>query len=144
MGLRPGWLTLRSGWMGLRPGWLGLKPGWLGLRPGWMAQRGGGQTDVRTDVRTDGRTDIRTDGRTYKISPFYRTMSPIGAAAQKKIENRGCSYYVALDKFFPTVLWFLILKFFLTKLLPTKAKRLECPKSNNHVTVVYLGKAVTF
>ena len=62
----------------------------------------------------------------------------------KKIENRGCSYYVALDKFFPTVIWFLILKFFLTKLLPTKVKRSECPKSNNHLTVVYLGKAVTF
>ena len=27
----------------------------------------------------DGRTDGRTDGR--KISPFYRTSSPIGAAA---------------------------------------------------------------
>ena len=37
-----------------------------------MAQRGG-----RTDVRTNGRTDER------KISPFYRTSSPIGAAAQK-------------------------------------------------------------
>ena len=39
-----------------------------------MAQRGG---------RTNGRTNGRTDGRTYvrKISPFYRTSSPIGAAA---------------------------------------------------------------
>ena len=36
--------------------------------PGWMAQRG-------------GRTDIQTNGR--KISPFYRTSSPIRAAAQK-------------------------------------------------------------
>ena len=34
-----------------------------------MAQRG---------ERTDGRTDGRMDGR--KISPFYRTSSPIGAA----------------------------------------------------------------
>ena len=39
--------------------------GWLGLRPGWMVR--GGCTDKRTDVR--------------KISPFYRTSSPIGAAA---------------------------------------------------------------
>ena len=55
----------------VRPsGWLGLRPGWLGLRPGWMAQRGG-----RTDGRTYGRTYVR------KISPFYRTSSPIGAAA---------------------------------------------------------------
>ena len=35
--------------------------GWLGLRPGWM-----GGTDVQTNRR--------------KISPFYRTLSPIGAA----------------------------------------------------------------
>ena len=46
------------------------RPGWLGLRSGWMAQRG-----ERTDVRTNGWTDGR------KISPFYRTSSPIGAAA---------------------------------------------------------------
>ena len=52
------------------------------------------RTSVRTYVRpsvppsgpfsqTDGRTDGRTDRRTYvrKISPFYRTLSPIGAAA---------------------------------------------------------------
>merc|ERR1712055_910981 len=70
LGLRSGWLGLRSGWLGLRPGWLGLRPGWRGLRPGWMAQRGG-----RTYVRTYERTDER------KISPFYRTSSPIGAAA---------------------------------------------------------------
>ena len=31
--------------------------------------------------RTYGRTDGRMDG--WKISPFYRTSSPIGAAAQK-------------------------------------------------------------
>ena len=39
---------------------------------------------------TGGRTNGRTDGR--KISPFYRTLSPIGAAAQKReqkyIENK--------------------------------------------------------
>merc|ERR1712212_544508 len=60
-----GWLGLRAGWLGLRPGWLGLRPGWLGLRPGWIAQRG----DVRTYVQANER----------KISPFYRTLSPIGA-----------------------------------------------------------------
>ena len=65
LGLRPGRLGLRPGWLGLRPGWLGFRPGWLGFRPGWMAQRGG------------------TDRQMYqrKISPFYRTSSPIGATA---------------------------------------------------------------
>ena len=59
-------------------GWLDLRPGWLGLRPGWMAQRGG---------QTDGRTDVQTYRR--KISPFYRTSFPIGAAAQKNnVKNR--------------------------------------------------------
>ena len=40
-----------------------------------MAQRGG--------------TDRRTDEQTYKrkFSPFYRTLSPIGAAAQKEKEE---------------------------------------------------------
>ena len=38
-----------------------------------------GQTDSRMDGQTDGRTDRRTNGR--KISPFYRTLSPIGPAA---------------------------------------------------------------
>ena len=35
---------------------------------------------------TDGRTNGRTDER--KISPFYRTSSPIGAAAQKNRKMR--------------------------------------------------------
>ena len=45
---------------------MGLRPSWLGLKPGWMAKRG---------ERTDRRTNI------WKISPFYRTSSLIGAAA---------------------------------------------------------------
>ena len=52
----------------------GFRLGWLGLRLGWMAQRG-----ERTDGHTNKRTNERTDER--KISPFYRTSSPIGAAA---------------------------------------------------------------
>ena len=48
---------------------MGLRPAWLALGP-W---RGG--TDERTDERMDERTNER------KISPFYRTSSPIGAAA---------------------------------------------------------------
>ena len=44
-----------------------------------------GRTDGRTDRRTDGRMDKRTDG--WKISPFYRFSSPIGAAAQKGMDG---------------------------------------------------------
>ena len=57
--------------MGLRPGWASGLAGWASGLAGWP--KGGGRTDVRTYVRTDRR----------KISPFYRTSSPIGAAAQK-------------------------------------------------------------
>ena len=38
-----------------------------------------GWTDGQMDGWTDGRTDGQTEGR--RISPFYRTLSPIGAAA---------------------------------------------------------------
>ena len=40
------------------------------------------------DGQTDGGTGGWTYGRTYgrKISPFYRTSSPIGAATQKLIQ----------------------------------------------------------
>ena len=70
LGLRPGCLGLRPGWMAQRGGrtygpcfpWLA---GCLGLRPCWMAQGSG---------RTDGLMNR------WKISPFYRTSSPIGAA----------------------------------------------------------------
>ena len=55
-----GWLCLRSRWLVLRPGCLGLKSG---LLAGWLA------------------------GQYYKwkISPFYRTPSPIRAAAQNQM-----------------------------------------------------------
>ena len=45
--------------------------GWASGLAGWP--RGG--KDKHTDGRTDGRTDER------KISSFYRSLSPIGAAA---------------------------------------------------------------
>ena len=99
LSLRPSQPGLRPSQPGLRPSQPGLRPsqpasqvsgfrdGWLGLRPGWMAQRGG----------MDGRTDELTNGR--KISPFYRTLSPIGAAAlpapmktKEKVEQgKGCA-----------------------------------------------------
>ena len=52
--------------------WLALRPDWLGLRPAWLAL---GPSRGVTDGRTDGWTNKQ------KISPFYRTLSPIGAAA---------------------------------------------------------------
>ena len=68
--LRPGGLALRPAWLALKPDWLALRPDCLGLRPAWLAfgpSRGG--------------MDRWMDG--WKISPFYRTSFPIGAAAQK-------------------------------------------------------------
>ena len=50
-----------------------------------------------------------------------------------EIESRGWSSFEDLEKFFPTVIWFLIFAFFLTKLLPTKVKRSEIPKFNNNL-----------
>jgi len=68
------WPDPRSGWLGLRHGWLCLRPGWLGLRPDWMAQRG----DVQKKKQTNRQ----------KISPFYKTSSTIGVAAQRGRGNR--------------------------------------------------------
>ena len=42
-------------------------------------------TDVRTDVHTDVRKDVHTNVRDF--SPFYRTWSPVRAAAQKVRDN---------------------------------------------------------
>ena len=70
--IRPPHPRLRPSQLGLRPSQPGLRlrqparPEASALWPGWMAQRG---------ERTDGRTDVG------KISPFHRTLSPIGAAA---------------------------------------------------------------
>ena len=87
-GLRPSQPVLRPSQPGLRSsqpaksqasGMAGLASdlaGWASGLAGW--RRGGG---------TDGRMDKRTDGR--KISPFYRTLSPIGAAAQKSPHSTG-------------------------------------------------------
>ena len=43
------------------------------------------QRGLRACQEGGGGTDVRTDGRTYirNFSPFYRTSSPVGAAAQK-------------------------------------------------------------
>ena len=51
----------------------------------------------------------------------------------KKIENRGRSHFVAIEKFFPTVIWFIILKFFLAKLQLIQVDRSEFPKSSNNL-----------
>ena len=54
--------------MALRAAWLALRPAWLALGPSR------GVTDRWTDRRMNGQTDER------KISPLYRTSSPIEAA----------------------------------------------------------------
>ena len=48
----------------------GLRATQAGLRATQAGFRGGGQTDGRTDRQMDGQ----------KICPFYRSLSPIGAA----------------------------------------------------------------
>ena len=50
-----------------------------GRLDGWSDGLTDGRTDGWMDGRTDGRMDKRTDIK--KIFPFYRTSSPIGAAA---------------------------------------------------------------
>ena len=66
---RPEAQPARSEAQASRPEVQKVRPGWLGLRPGWMAQRGDGRMYVYTYI--------------WKISPFYKTSSPLGAAAQK-------------------------------------------------------------
>ena len=51
----------------------------------------------------------------------------------KKITDRSWSYFVAPEKSFLTVIWFLEFKFLLTKQLPSKVKRSVYPKSNNNL-----------
>ena len=60
-----------------------------------MEKGGGGQTEKRTDKKSLHssffyRTDVRTNER--KISPFYRTLFPTGAAAlpqKRKLKSSG-------------------------------------------------------
>jgi len=62
----------------------------MALRPAWLALGPWGR-------RMDRQTDIHTALR--KISPFYRTLSPIGTTAQKSemVEN-SCKYIIELDE----------------------------------------------
>ena len=65
-----------SGQRGLRASQRSLRASQRGLRAcqgGLRASQGG------TDGRTDGRMDGRMDGQNF--FPFYRTLSPVGAAA---------------------------------------------------------------
>ena len=58
----------------------------------------------------------------------------------KKIENRDWSYFVALEKFFLTVIRFLIFKFFPNEAIANQSEMVGMIKI--HHTVVHLGKAV--
>ena len=82
-GLRPSQPSLKpetwlAGWLGLRAGWLGS--GLAGWAKDWLA---GPQAWLAGPQALLDGPEGGTDERTNKISPFYRTSSPIGAAAQK-------------------------------------------------------------
>ena len=70
---RPFVCYLEASCWGLRACQRGLRACQRGLRAC--------QEDQGGDGRTDGWTDGRTEGQNF--SPFYRTSSPVGAAAQK-------------------------------------------------------------
>ena len=104
-GLLKGCEGLLEGFEGLlegSEGWLEGSEGQPAGSEGQLEGSGGqpagseGQPEGgRTDVRTDGRTYGRTDGRNF--SPFYRTSSPVGAAAQKpKIRLKQVFFFVRL------------------------------------------------
>ena len=81
-GLRPSQPGLRPSQPCLKPeawlaGWLGLISGWLGLSYGSLAGWASGPAGWPRGG--DGWMNKQTDEQ--KISPFYRTLSPIGAAA---------------------------------------------------------------
>ena len=65
--------------------WLAGSQAWLPGLQAWLDGPEGGEGWM--DRWTDGQTDRQRqmDGRLYvgKISPFYRTLSPIEATAQK-------------------------------------------------------------
>ena len=68
--------AIKSGLLPSQPGlrhqaWLDGRQAWLAGPQAWLDSPEGG---------TDGRTNKQTNKHTY---PFYRTLSPIGAAAQK-------------------------------------------------------------
>ena len=69
-GLPEGLVSLSEGSEGPPEGPEGQPEEPEGLPEGPEEAGGGGRTDVRTDVRN--------------FSPFYRTSSPVGAAAQKR------------------------------------------------------------
>ena len=83
--IQPG---LRPSQPGMRPSQPHLKPSQPGLRPSLQEWLAGPQAwlDGGWPRGGNGRSDWWTDGRTniWKISPFYRTSSPIRAAAQKR------------------------------------------------------------
>ena len=69
-GLGLSWVSLRASWEGFRASWKGLKASWEGPKASWEALRAGWEAPGG-DGRTDG----------WNFSPFYRTSSPVGAAA---------------------------------------------------------------
>ena len=81
----------------LRPGWLCEPQAWLAGPQAWLA---GPQAWL---AGPEGGTDKRTNVRTYrqKISPFYRTSSPIGPLPKKNTNKKKAE----LHDFFPNLLF---------------------------------------
>ena len=84
------WLAGPEAWLAGPEAWLTGPEAWLAGPQAWLA---GPQAWL------DG-PEGGTDGRTYgqKISPFYRTSSPIGAAAQKEDRCRAVREYLRDNK----------------------------------------------
>ena len=80
MGQRPGWLAGPDTWLAGPEAWLAGPDAWLASPEAWPA--GPEAWLARTEASQPGGGDKRTkEGE--KISPFYRTLSPIGATVQK-------------------------------------------------------------
>merc|ERR1712212_1457011 len=94
----------------------------------WDRQGGLGQTGkIELKPTKVKRSECPKSNNHYKAVYLGKA---VPSKPKKFKKNRGWSHFVALENLFPMVIWFLIFKFFLTKLLPTKVTRSECPKSN--------------
>ena len=82
---QPTWRALSEISPGLTEGPPGLTEG-----PPGLTEDPPGLSEGFEGSRGDRGTDGRTDGRNF--SPFYRTSSPLGAAAQKPTSRQKASY----------------------------------------------------
>ena len=69
-------MAVLEAWLAGSEAWLAGSEAWQAGLEGWVASRRAG--GLAGGGRMDGRMNKRMDG--WKISPFYRTLSPIGAS----------------------------------------------------------------